>query len=856
MILMRWLRRALQGNLQAAARLLVCLGCLLGAGCLLDTGGAGETRGWAVETPQPASPTTGIPALVPVGDQPVGGLQGKIIYTSAGHGWQWNSKLNRWTTDRGNVLSIVEDFGNQDQLTFYADYLLRAGATVVPMRPVGRQTHEIVLDNDSPDVTFSGAWSDNTLGPDWYDEDYGATNDAVKYCFATLDSSGETALATYTPKIPQAGFYPVYTWAAASGNRTNQLYRINHSGGQMRVNVDHRRVGNGWVYLGTYHFNSGSSASDGSVQISNLSSAKDAVVIADAIRFGNGMGDLAWDAAGIGSGKASGYPREDENSLMWLWRGFGQSTRFSSPSDVIGTNNVGAPILMAEHMNADSNPYGSSIYVGFHSNATTGNPETAVARGAIGLISKVDPTPNQAALAAGMGRHINIDMRALDGQFENNWSGRTVNTLAGIYGEITNARARGEFDATIVEVAFHDNTLDAQLLRDPKVRDQLARSTYKTTLEHLFNFNGTTSKPSQVILPSPPQAAAVVSQAVGEVTVTWSPGPSSAGEFESVYGSPADGFRVYVSANGYGFDGGTYVAGGSQGSLTLSGYDAARPYYFKVAAENAGGQSLASEVLTALPSGGTKQVLIVNGFYRLDRSQNFKLPYLSRNATTDRVWARFNNSRDYCVQVHEAIAAARPGIHVASTSNEAVISGAIDLTQYHSVIWILGSESTVGHTLDAVERKLVEQFVSAGGNLLITGSELGYDLDDQNNGRSFFRTTLASSYVADSANTYSVAATAEGIFDGLPNFSFSDGANFSSLDGQLYNVSSPDVLSPQAGAQTALTYQGGSGGVAAVQKQGAGGQGSVVVFGFPFETIVDPRLRRGVMRNVLDYFAL
>ena len=68
-----------------------------------------------------------------------GSLSGKIVFTSGGHGWQWNNSLGRYATDRGDSNEIVEDF-NQEQMTAYADYLLRAGATVVPMRPVGRST--------------------------------------------------------------------------------------------------------------------------------------------------------------------------------------------------------------------------------------------------------------------------------------------------------------------------------------------------------------------------------------------------------------------------------------------------------------------------------------------------------------------------------------------------------------------------------------------------------------------------------------------------------------------------------------------------------------------------------------------
>ena len=285
--------------------------------------------------------------LVPVGSQPQGPLTGRVVYTSAGHGWQWKNTLERWATDRPNLLSMVEDFGNQDQMTLYAEYLFQAGATVVPMRPVGRQLNEVVVDNDSPDVVWSGSWSVNTAGPRWFDEDYGAVTDGAKYRFATVNATRETAAATYAPRIPQAGLYPVYAWASSSSNRTNQLYVINHTGGSTEVRVDHRKVGNGWVWLGSYQFDACRSPAQGSVKISNFSTAGGSVVIADAIRFGNGMGDVPWVNGGIGTGSLSGHPREDEGSLLWAWRSVGQSTTFSSPASVIGTSNVSAPLRMA-----------------------------------------------------------------------------------------------------------------------------------------------------------------------------------------------------------------------------------------------------------------------------------------------------------------------------------------------------------------------------------------------------------------------------------------------------------------------------------------------------------------------------
>lgn len=800
-----------------------------------------------------------------------GTLHGKIVFTSGGHGWKGSGttyttdrpeywrELNDATPDPNDIIDgeLVEDFGNQDQMTLYADYLLRAGATVVPMRPVGRQISEVVLDNDSPGVTFTGAWS-NSSSTRYYDEDYGAAADVVPYRFASTVTGAATATATYTPNIPQAGFYPVYTWVLRGTDRTVQTYRINHTGGSTEIKVDHSKVGSGWVYLGTYHFAQGSSATgEGSVIITNTAAATGKVVIADAIRFGNGMGDWIEPGATVISGK----PREDENSHHWIARMVGQGTTLDAAIGV-DTTNVSAPSNMAEWMlQGTYNPAGGvvdAVYVGFHSNGSTGDPDTATGRGARGLIANPSPTPHQSGtngLAPLLGMQINQDMYSQNGTFEVNWltppnndPNQFTNTATNDFGEI-NLGADAEMDATIIEVAFHDNVNDNLLLRDPKARDQIARSVYQGTLQYFAAWGGATN----TSLPTPPTTVRAVSGASGEVTLNWAAGSSTPA---SVNGAAATSYKVYASVDGYGFDGGRTVAGTS---TTITGLDPTKVYYFRVAGVNAGGESKPSEVVTALPSGGVKQVLIVNGFDRHDRSQNFRYPYSggAPDNAVDRVWSRYNNSFDYVVQVHTAIAAAKPGVHVASTSNEAVISGLVNLTDYQSVVWILGTESTVNDTFNATEQTKVAQFLAAGGNLFLSGSEIGWDLDQQNNGRTFFESTLKGNYVSDDAGTYTATANAGSIFSGMSSFVFSQGNAFSSLDTQLYNVNFPDVISPQAGAISALTYSGGTGGTAAIQFGTGGiGSGSIVMFGFPFEALTNATRRQEAMGKVLDFFGV
>jgi hypothetical protein len=482
------------------------------------------------------------------------------------------------------------------------------------------------------------------------------------------------------------------------------------------------------------------------------------------------------------------------------------------------------------------------VFVSFHSNAGGG-------RGVLGLYNgNNDPataTPNQFLLANTLGREVNDDLVAQNGQFEHNWSNRGSNVTLDRtdieFGEINNNHVQNEFDATIVEVAFHDNQMDAELMRDRKVRDALARATYQGIVNYFRAVDGNATPVEK--LPGTPAHLRTTSEAVGSVTVSWTPPVANA-----YIGDAADGYRIYASTNGYGFDGGTFVSGGTTTSFTLTGYDPMLPYYIKVAAVNEGGESPASEMLTVLPVGGARQLLVVNGFDRNDRALNDKQPFGGGGNTVDRVRLRSGNSRDYAVQVAAAIHAAAPGVHVDSTSNEAVISGAIDLTDYDTVLWILGEESTADDTFNTTEQSLVEQFLAAGGNLFLSGAEIAWDLDQQNNGRAFFENTLMGNYVADDANTYSVTGAASSIFAGL-SFSFDNGALF-------YNVDFPDVINPQAGALAALTYSGGTGGAAGIQVAGTDGRGSIVMFGFPFETITTAANRAAVIDRVFNFFGL
>lgn len=282
--------------------------------------------------------STGI-AETPAG-QPAGALSGVVVYCGAGHGFGANSAETAWVTERVLTNGINEDSANVDQLNYFAEQAWKAGATVVPFRPVGHQTNEVVLNNIDTNltatgqVTFGGSWA-NTANTTLY---YGAAGE-VGYRYAGVAATGTSAWAVYRPNLPAEGRYPVYTWVRYGSDRANQLYRVYHSGGVTDVRVDHSQVGLGWVWLGNYHFQAGT---NGSVNISNYDpDGAGEVVIADAIRFGNGMGDVSRGAAGI-----SGFESELESSRFWTIKAMGVGF-LSSLYDIVGFNdysdNIGQP---------------------------------------------------------------------------------------------------------------------------------------------------------------------------------------------------------------------------------------------------------------------------------------------------------------------------------------------------------------------------------------------------------------------------------------------------------------------------------------------------------------------------------
>ncbi len=764
--------------------------------------------------------------------QPTGALSGVVVFVSAGHGW--TSGSSSWFLQRPLLLDMVEDYGNLEQLNAFVHYLYNAGAVVVPFRPVGYQSVEIVIDNDEPEVSYTGAWSDVTIAGVYYD---GSTPSTVQYRLSAANPT-ETATARYTPNLPAADFYPVYCWSRHLDNRVRQTYRIQHSGGVGEVEIDHTRVGNGWIWLGNFYFEAGTG---GWVEITNAS-PDTGQVVADAVRFGNGMGDLV----GSGPGTISGFPREEEAARYWAQseagvNAVGLSSTIWNCCGADVDDNVSTAARWAREMNRQdvNNQRWRRVYVEFHTNAAGCNPgPTCSAKGTLALAHVSNPTTYQTDLASILGSKVGLDMQAIDDQFEFPWGSRTP-LFSGQYGAISTNSNGNEFDATILEVAFHDNPEDAANLRSAEVRDAVARSTMQGVIDFLSDTDlFPDTQVQQIYPPDPPTQLRARHDGNGSIVVSWTP-PSSS----PAGGDPPLGYRIYRSGNGYGF-GQPVTATSIFGQATSKTLNDIPPYtttYLRVAAYNNGGESLPSEVLAVRRSlTGSSRVLLVDGFDRVSRQQN--LVQIIPPGPMERPIPRKVNAFDYVVQHAEALAAA--GATFDTAANQNIINGSVALADYETVIWILGEESDDDDTFDATEQTLVTAYLDQGGTLFATGSEIGYELVGLGQGTAFFENELGGDYLGDDANTYDVTGSG-GILADVGAF------NFDPANGAPYNADSPDRIGPQAGAATVLTYVGGTGDAAGISFDS--GTSRAVLFGFPFETITTAATREAIMQSVMQY---
>ncbi|WP_158281466.1 golvesin C-terminal-like domain-containing protein [Sediminitomix flava] len=254
-----------------------------------------------------------------------------------------------------------------------------------------------------------------------------------------------------------------------------------------------------------------------------------------------------------------------------------------------------------------------------------------------------------------------------------------------------------------------------------------------------------------------------------------------------------------------------------------------------VAVGDDGLESESSDVYVRSDNANGKKVLIVDGFDRTGGSASW-------GSVTH------NFAADYLKVFRDAEGSQ---LSVSSIANEALTSGLTYLQDYDMVIWFLGDESTIAETFSDAEQALVKTYLENGGKLLVTGSEIGWDLSAKGSStdQNFYNNYLKANYVDDGSISYTPATgITSTLFEGTV-------LNF----GQVYQEDYPDAISPQSGAEAIFNYAsaGKQGGVAYKGTFGSSQEeGGVVYLSFPLETVSDQSSKVSFAGQLLDYFDL
>ncbi|MCA9567075.1 MAG: N-acetylmuramoyl-L-alanine amidase [Myxococcales bacterium] len=742
-----------------------------------------------------------LPAFAPA-DNPGGAdgaLVGKAVYLSACHGWLHGS--GGFVLQRPVVFETVEDFHNPEALgQILAAYLENAGARVYTVKERDPQPLSVVVDDGEPGYAESGGgFVDGLLGwgrlasyPYGVDPfDAGGTR--------KLPSSGG-AVASWTLTVPEDGMYAVYvSWDAEAGNAPDAHYRIVHPGGVIHRYFDQRTHGSTWQYVERLWLTAGTSLT---VELVG-DGAPGAMLSADAVRIGGGMGIISRDGA------TTGRPRWESGGIL------GAQALGAPPSIYDSAGPANSDPSSRSRWADWEHPIGEpAVYVGWHSNAGGGRGTSVYFAGG-GADTTLPAVCSAGPAVTGSGTLATLaqsELVAAAQSWDTSWQDRGVRTAC--FAEV-GPHHDDEMPSVLLEHGFHDDATDAALLKSPQFRRDSARAVARSIVRYFAQEDGVTP----VFAPSPPDTVRATHEPGGGIRLAWSPGPTG------IAGDPATGYLVFTSADGRSWDNGFAVTGTT--TVVTPPYGAR---FWRIVATNDGGQSFPSEVVGASHSAdGFARVLVVAAFDRLDTGL---LPREAMSAGTVRRMF-LDHVNDGTIIVPHGLGIVGAGWTFDSASDEAL--PLLDLSAYDAVVWATGEESTVDESFSSTQQVALAAYVANGGGLVASGAEILWDLDAQGSSadQTFAADVLGASMQADTASTNTVSG--QGVLFGL-DLTFGH---------RTYPVEYPDVLSSTR--TTIATY--GPGEVAAVMGDG------VALFGFPLDAVDDPSVLADVFAAVLPVLA-
>lgn len=817
------------------------------------------------------------------------GLQNKHLSIAASHGRYWKNEKNEWGWQRPNLYCTTEDLFTQTIVVPYLMPMLeRAGAILFSPRERDWQKNEVIVDNDTKNSDYmeidrhrnwqNGQYAGFANPKKVYQDNENPFQMGSTRVCNTESNKNKESVAIWTPQIPEKGKYSVYvSYQSFMESAEDALYTVYHAGGATEFHVNQKMGGGTWVYLGTFEFNKGQSP-DSKVTLSNYSKHK-GVVVADAVRFGSGIGNIARGDANT----ISGLPRYLEGARYAAqWYGFPYSVyssyegtkdynddinvRSYTTNHLVGgsifcPDSIGlrVPIEMQFAVHSDAGYTPDNTWVGSMTICSTENDSIYNYPGGI---SRQASKNLATKLLYGLTRDLNVE-------YDLHWIGREVRDRN--YSE----SKRAYVPSAIFETLSHQNFADIKFGHDPNGKFAIARSMYKSIARYINE----THEKETVISPLPIRSFAIqFGHAANSVILSWKPTL----DVTELSAEPK-GYVIYTRTDDNGFDNGQYVKNTTIQMNLAPGHI----YSFKITAVNDGGESLDSEILSAFisPRDFGKRILIVNGFERLsgpkpintaeetgfDITTDIGVPYLYTPAfcgtqigfdkkklgIESSSGCGFSGSElegmliagntfDY-PYIHGKAIAAHTNYSFVSCSKEAVERELVNLKNYAMVDLILGLQKDDGWSLKKYKsfthnlRLKIQDYLAHHGNLLVSGAYLASDMqtpEEQEFTTNYLKFALDDTLLPTQASHSYINGC--GLKISIPR----------TVNEKQYAVQCADCLRPTGNAFPAFAYIENN-RCAGIAYQGK--DYNLMAMGFPFESICNEQDRSNIMAAILQF---
>ena len=839
------------------------------------------------------------------------GLEGANIAMWQSHGWYFEPDLNRWEWQRARIFQTVEDLYTQSYvMPFLMPMLQNAGAYVLSPRDRDINTCEVIVDADGGYAQQSyiekigkELWGDaNTAGFAYKkaileDNDNPFRMGGVRMV-KTVRKTTDVSIAQWSADMPKAGEYAVYvSYASFPNSATDALYRVNSLAGTKEFKVNQRMGGGTWIYLGHFPLAKGVSEKP-VVELLNVSNNKKAVVSADAVKIGGGMGNVARKVNDRNDIEykyvQSGYPRFTEAAKYWMqWAGIPDS--IYSPSGNINdyTDDYKCRGMWVNYLMGGSSMLPKKdglkipidLSLAFHTDAGTTMNDSIIGTLSIYYSDKNGTYANGTSRLASRDytdevvTNIVNDIRAA---YEPKWMRRAM-------WDKTYYEARvPQVPAMLLELLSHQNLADMKYGLDPTFRFTVSRAIYKGMLKFIAKRD---NRP-YIVQPLPVNSFAISKGENGVYNLSWK---------ETIDTLEATARPTYYVVQ-HRLNDGVFVDYKivTEPSLSVEIKDN-EIHSYRIVAGNDGGISFPSEILAMCDKGDDKApVLVVNGFTRISGPDTFESGLI----------AGFNDTKDHGVPYIKDISyigsqyefrreipwmdddAAGFGASQANYETKVIAGNTFDYAYNHGVAIVANGRSFISSSVEAymssnetyqgpidlilgkqkeiivgrgvygsryktfpqaLQQKITAH-CNAGGDIFVSGAYVATDLWDNP------RATDADKTFASDVLGYKwrvdQAAVTGGVYEvqsRFPQFENWNGTYSNQLNEECYVVESPDSFYPSDKEKGATIMRYSENNLVAGTAFDAGKYRTVVI-GFPFETITDSTAQASLMNQILKFF--